>query len=247
MRTIHRSQYRDSSGHLLFGAGLQLAFERGGQTRRQMEGEDRVAAALAHVLDDQYTVIRNVVIPGDRYDLDMVVVGPTGVVEIEVLQLTRLVRGEQGWLSWDFNQNGLRLVPAELGQRAQEKIVRLANFLAQQGAPRLDINQVVVISNPEAPREFTRPGLQIVFMDELEGFMQTVLEVLRSPTPMPAKRIIEVLSLVKGHETGLIVPKTYWGMTPGQFFLILLFIVGDICLLLAGVYLVLVYNNPLGP
>jgi hypothetical protein len=177
----------------------------------------------------------------------MVVVGPTGVLEIEVLQLARLMRGEQGWLSWDFNQRGLQPVPTELGQRTQEKIARLANFLAQQGAPHLDINQVVVISNPDAPREFTLPGLQVVFMNELESFMQTMLTVLHSPTPVPAKLIVEALSLVESRETSLVIPKTYWGMTPGQFFLILLLIVGDICLLLAGLYLVLIYNNPFGP
>jgi hypothetical protein len=86
MKVLHRSKYRNSRGQVSTLHQLQITVQHGSNWKHAFGGEDRVAGLLARHLDDHYTLIRNVTLPGEADDLDMVLVGPTGVWEFEILQ-----------------------------------------------------------------------------------------------------------------------------------------------------------------
>ncbi|MDD4901730.1 MAG: nuclease-related domain-containing protein [Patescibacteria group bacterium] len=48
------------------------------------EGEKKVYDELRKVLDDKYTVYPNYIIPGHKFDLDFLIVGPKGLIVMEV-------------------------------------------------------------------------------------------------------------------------------------------------------------------
>jgi hypothetical protein len=48
------------------------------------EGEKKVYDELVKVLDDKYTVYPNYIIPGHKFDLDFLIVGPKGLIVMEV-------------------------------------------------------------------------------------------------------------------------------------------------------------------
>lgn len=48
------------------------------------EGEQKVFKELSNVLGDKYTVYPNYVIPGHKFDLDFLIVGPKGLIVVEV-------------------------------------------------------------------------------------------------------------------------------------------------------------------
>lgn len=48
------------------------------------EGEQKVFKELSSVLDDKYTVYPNYIIPGHKFDLDFLIVGPKGLIVVEV-------------------------------------------------------------------------------------------------------------------------------------------------------------------
>jgi hypothetical protein len=162
--------------------------------RRAKAGEDRVANALARLLDDDYYLLRNVPLPDDPYDLDMVLVGPTGVWEFEILHFQRLVNTDEGWVHWDFNQQTPQPIPAVLISRTQEKVTQLRQFLARNGILEVEINQANILSTPNAPRDFTLPGLQVVFLDELEGFVRTAASLFTASQPVPVAKLVELLN-----------------------------------------------------
>lgn len=164
----------------------------GGQRARA--GEDRVARALARLLDDKYYLLRNVPLPGDPYDLDMVLVGPTGVWEFEILHFQRLVNTDRGWVYWDSNQRSPQPIPAVLIQRTLDKVTQLKAYLAKNGFPAVEINQANILSTPHAPRDFTLPGLQVVFLEELGGFVNTAASLFTSGQPVPVAALLKVLS-----------------------------------------------------
>jgi hypothetical protein len=240
MRAIHRADYRGPSGEIPLFSAIRNTFKRGNQWRRQLAAEDRVAAILARTLDDDYHLIRNLVLPDDRYDLDMVLVGPAGIWEFEVLPLVGLVHSEEGWVHWDYNQQGLRPVPLDLGQRARDKVTRLSRYLAERGLPDLDINQALVLASPNPPRDFSLPGVEVVFPDQLEHFMQAALNVLRSPTPV--KDVVEQLSRAEGTEAESYEAERLWGMTPPQVLVILILAFLDVCLLATFLTAALIYS-----
>jgi len=241
MKVIHRSEFRSASGYISLGNMLRATTTRGSQWQRELAGEDRVAQALGRLLDDQYSLIRNLVIPGDKYDLDMVLVGPTGLWEFEVIHFTGLVNTENGWMCWDFTQGQVRPIPRELVQRTQEKADNLAAYLAQLGLP-VEVSQATVLSTPNAPREFAVPGLQVVFVDEVQGFIQTALQLLKPAAPVPVEEIVGKLAGIEGRETGEYSPDKVLGMTQTQFFIVLTLGVGALCVLIGCLTAYLYYQ-----
>ena len=239
MKIIHRSEFRDKAGFVSFGRAVRATVQRGGQWERERKGEDRVSAALSQLLDDKYVLIRNLVLPGEKYDLDMILVGPAGVWEFEILHFTALVNTENGWMCWDFNQNGVRPIPREIGERAQAKAASLANFLAQQGLT-VEVNQAVILSTVGAPRDFSIGAMQLIFVEELKGFIQTALELLRPAAPVPVDQVVNLLGGIQGKEAPPEIPDLVFGMTVTQFFILLALAVGVVCILsgFVGVYLI---------
>jgi hypothetical protein len=231
MKVIHRSEFRNAQGFISLGNMIRATTKRGSQWQRELAGEDRVADALGKLLDDRYTLIRNLVLPGDPYDLDMVLVGPAGVWEFEVLHFTGLVNTETGWMTWDFTLGQVRPVPRELVQRTQDKAARLAQYLAEQSLP-VEVNQATILSTLKAPRDFAVPGLQVVFVEEMPGFIQTAMDLLKPAAPVPVEPVVARLAGVRGHETGEYAPSEVLGMTLTQFFIVLTLAVGMICVLL---------------
>jgi hypothetical protein len=59
------------------------AYKEYGNYKRGREGEDKVAQQMQAHLDGQWTVFRNVLLPGRRDDIDFVLVGPAGIFAVE--------------------------------------------------------------------------------------------------------------------------------------------------------------------
>jgi len=53
-----------------------------------MEGEDTVENKLREMLDERYRILRNFKIPGREFDIDFVIVGPKGLILLEVKNYT---------------------------------------------------------------------------------------------------------------------------------------------------------------
>lgn len=242
MKVIHRSEFRNTLGFVSPGNALRATVKRGSQWQRELAGEDRVGAALGKALDDRHFLIRNLVLPSDKFDLDMVLVGPTGMWEFEVLHFTGLVNTDNGWMCWDFTQGGVRPIPREIAERAQGKAAHLTTFLAEQGLPGIEVNQAVILSTPNAPREFSIAGMQVIFIEELGGFIQTAMELLKPEQPLPVDQIVALLSRVQGRETAQYVPEKVMGMTPVQFYIVLTLGVGVVCVVLAFLVALLFYE-----
>ncbi len=165
----------------------------GPSDQRAKAGEDRIAGLLGRLLDDDYYLLRNVALPGDPYDLDMVLVGPAGVWEFEILHFQRLVSINGIWMHRAPGQVA-QAIPLILIQRTLEKVTRLKEFLAQNGITGVgEVNQVNILSSPHEPRDFTLPGLQVVFVEEMEGFVKTAVRLFKAGQPVPVAKIIKVL------------------------------------------------------
>ncbi len=134
--------------------------------RRGKEGEERVVELLRQVLDDRWTLFRNLKVPGmGRGDLDGVLVGPTGVWLLEIKNFSGRYRnrGEQ-WFYW--KHNGWRRMKDNPSRQARRNAGRLAAFLKERGV-RLWVYPVIVWANPEKPPVLESPAVPVWTMDRL--------------------------------------------------------------------------------
>jgi len=165
--------------------------------RRGQQGEDRVVDAIRSSLDAQWTLFRNVVLPGrNRADIDAVLVGPPGVWALEIKNLTGEYRnvGER----WERRVGAdWRPHAASPSNQAQRNAARLAQFLRADGIVQwvepavvwANPTGLVSVENPAAPvwtsehlgdelsnlwyRKGMDPTAQVRILDKLGALLQS--------------------------------------------------------------------------
>ncbi|HET8632058.1 MAG TPA: nuclease-related domain-containing protein [Thermomicrobiales bacterium] len=149
------------------------SFALAGRARRRARrfaagerGEDALAAALARDLPDDYTLYRNLRLPGYRADLDAVLLGPPGVVVLE----NKAYRGEfvlyhDRWYRADPDGD-LRPWRASPTCQAADNAARLAAWLMRQGLGGVPVHPLVVLSSGAVREERRRPATPVVPLTE---------------------------------------------------------------------------------
>lgn len=149
---------------------LESAFDKMGRQienyRKGQEGEDAVVEALRQSLDGEWTLFRNVVLPGrNRADIDGVLVGPPGIWALEVKTLAGEYRniGEQ----WEYRAgNRWRLFRKSPSRQAQDNAARLSSFLKADGIKQW-VTAVVIWASRESPLSVENPMVAVWTMDRL--------------------------------------------------------------------------------
>jgi hypothetical protein len=118
--------------------------------RKGQEGEDQVVEAMRQSLDGNWTLFRNVTLPGrNRADIDAVLVGPPGVWVAEIKTFGGEYRniGEH----WEVRAGGRwKLLGSSPSRQAQDNAARLSNFFKADGLTQW-VNPAVVWANPDSP------------------------------------------------------------------------------------------------
>jgi hypothetical protein len=130
------------------------------------EGEDQVVEAMRQNLNGDWTLFRNVALPGrNKADIDAVLVGPPGVWALEVKRFTGEYRniGEH----WEYRAgNRWKLLRKSPSRQAQNSAVRLADFFKADGLKQW-VTAVVVWANLESPVTVENPLVAVWTLDRL--------------------------------------------------------------------------------
>lgn len=133
--------------------------------RKGQEGEDQVIEVMRQNLDRNWTLFRNVTLPGrNKADIDAVLVGPPGVYALEIKTFTGEYRniGEH----WEVRADNWKLLKSSPSRQAQDNAVRLSNFFK---ADRLKqwVTPAVVWANRESPVSVENPIVAVWTLDRL--------------------------------------------------------------------------------
>jgi hypothetical protein len=134
--------------------------------RKGQEGEEQVVEAMRQSLDGNWTLFRNVNLPGrNKADIDGVLVGPSGVWALEVKMFSGEYRniGEH----WECRAGNkwimLRKSPS---RQVQDSAVRLANFFKADGIKQW-VTPAVVWANRANPLTVENPSVAVWRIDQL--------------------------------------------------------------------------------
>jgi hypothetical protein len=138
-----------------------------GSYRQGQRGEDRVFEVVLRALDGEWTVFRNLTLPGRRRgDLDLVLVGPPGVWALEVKAYQGKYRNmgevweKRAGQSW----KRLRKSPS---RQAVNAAASLGRFLQADGL-RTFVIPAVVWANEERVPQVENPTVAVWAIDRLE-------------------------------------------------------------------------------
>jgi hypothetical protein len=166
-------------------------FLRGG---REKTGEDQIIAQFGKALPgDDHVLLRHLALPGSADKLGLVLVGPEGIWHLEQVHLASLVNNAGVWMYWDYAKQSIQPVPfTQLASQARSRLAELQAFLGQAG---LGARQALVVTSPNAPRDFTVPGMDLVlFVDEAAEFVKDILPKYAPETPLAVGEVVDLLT-----------------------------------------------------
>ncbi len=183
----------------LFDWMMSKIEERIQNYRLGQEGEERVVEAMRQSLDGNWTLFRNITLPGrNKGDIDLVLVGPTGVWAVEVKTFTGEYRniGER----WEYRVgNRWKLLKSSPSRQAQNNAARLAGFFRADGI-RQWVTPVVAWANPENPPSVENPMVAVWTLDRLPEELGNIWQG-RTVEESVRARIIEKLTTLCRTET----------------------------------------------
>ncbi len=150
-------------------------------------GEEHVVEALRAQLDSEWTLFRNIVLPGRKGgDLDAVLVGPTGIWALEVKNFTGVYRYVRN--RWErTTKRGWEPVKSDPAAQARRNAARLHGFLEADDMAQY-VNGVVVWANPDSPIEVADSDTPVWKLDRLEA----PLTIARSRSALPSERLARI-------------------------------------------------------
>lgn len=123
--------------------------------RNGREAEERVLEELRAALDNRWTIFRNLVLPGAKGDIDLVLVGPSGVYVLEVKAYKPTVRINNG--AWERQEKKKwRSFGSNPSVQAKRNAAGVSDYLKCHGIP-LWVNPIVVLTEPQPVTNFVNP------------------------------------------------------------------------------------------
>ncbi|HTX93175.1 MAG TPA: nuclease-related domain-containing protein [Anaerolineales bacterium] len=160
--------------------------------RQGQKGEERTIEVILQALDGNWSLFRNILLPGrNKADLDTVLVGPSGVWVLEIKNFTGEYRniGEQWEYRGKKRWNPYKKSPS---RQAQNGAARLGNFLRADGIDQW-VDSAVVWANQENPLIAENPSVAVWSLDRLSDELGNVWQDEKVP-PATRLKIVEKLT-----------------------------------------------------
>ena len=165
-----------------FDAQIRLSY-------RGQRGEERVVNTLYHLLDEDWHLFRNLEVPGQRGDIDFLLIGPNGVFTVEVKAYSGQYRniGEK----WE-RQLGPQWLDtfSNPSKQAKRNAARLAGILRNQDVQQW-ITPIVVWANPESSVTVTSPTVAVWQLDEIGSRLTEI----QPNYPLPPERVEQIVQV----------------------------------------------------
>lgn len=176
MKIIDHSTYVDEQGNISFSDRVRGTLKNGLSWYPEMQSQRTVIAHLARVLDNKFTLLRNIFLPEIGVQIPMVLVGPPGVRVLLSSPLRGIFRAkEETWLVHD-SKGGFKQANPNLISRVLLLSRAVDTYLKQRGFGLPEIESVVVLSNPGIHVDTVRPAARVILLDAIERFAATLLQ-----------------------------------------------------------------------
>ena len=116
-----------------------------------VSGENTVFKELTQILNpDEYKVYRNIVLPEARGDIDLLLVGPTGIGIIEVKKYSTKTIFSYNKAQYVNNFGLIRFLLKDNRWQVFEQSLHLSNYLNRKGIKVSKINKAILYIDPDS-------------------------------------------------------------------------------------------------
>jgi hypothetical protein len=142
----------------------------------EMKSQETVVANLGRVLDQRYTLLRNVPLPDGGVTIPLILLGPDGITVIYNSPLRGIFRAAGD--SWEIMDNRLRNFKSARPNLITRTLIMTRafdNFLSQKEYS-LETDGVLVFTDPGIHVNTTRSDVRVILMDAIERFGARLLQ-----------------------------------------------------------------------
>jgi nuclease-like protein len=177
-------------GWLSLGRSTKQELDRYRSFRKGRQGEEAVVEKLRSVLDNHWTIFRNLHLPDRKNDLDVVLVGPDGVWVVEVKAYEGTMRAANGKWARQTKKGWVKLKEDPLAQ-VTRNATRLNDYLKRNNIVRY-VERAIALSELQPVTNFDSPDVPIWLPPTIEEHVTT----LTTRTPLTEKEIDKINELL---------------------------------------------------
>jgi hypothetical protein len=159
----------------------------------ETEAQRSVMPVLENVLDKNFTLLRNVTLPGLETSIPFILIGPPGVYVLYVTNLNGMLRakGEQ-WGT--ISGNSFKPEKPNLLTRTERMSRAVQVFLQRQKyGDMVGVEAILLCANPGIHVDSLRPIVRVVMRDALERFASSIMQARVLLTPEAVHDIVNRL------------------------------------------------------
>lgn len=198
MKIIDLSTLRNENGKIPFRVWVSRSISEGFGWRVDLDAQDHIIPILERILGNEFTLIRDVKLPGLETPIPMVLIGPPGVYVLYAsgIKGTFRARGD-AWLVLDSSGN-MHSAHPNLPTRTRLYAEAIRKFLAQNSFNLMEIEPVLLFSRPEAFVENIKSPIRIVMCDGLESYAGSLRLLNTLFSPMECSGMVNLLANPEG-------------------------------------------------
>ena len=114
-----------------------------------VQAKDAVIASLERMLDNRYVVLRDVILPGLKVPVPLVLVGPSGVHVLNPSSIRGVYRAQgENWERMDQRRRDFKPAQPNLIMRAELLARAVKKFLTERGYELPEVEAVLIFTDP---------------------------------------------------------------------------------------------------
>lgn len=177
MKVINCSPFRDEDGSIGLNDRLRGTWQFGFTWNKETQAQDRLVSQLKTQLDNKYTLVRDVSLPGLGIPIPMVLIGPTGVQVFYASALQGLYRAKENFWSV-MDSRSRRYTPSQpnLIKRTSLMSQAIFGFLNNKGFQVEETEPVLFFSDPNIHVDAIHPAVHIILADGASRFIENLAQ-----------------------------------------------------------------------
>ena len=193
MKVLDYSPIPFETGNTSFQDRLRGIMQFGFSWIPEMKSQEVVQTMLGRLLDDSFTLIRNLALPGAEITVPLILVGPHGLNVMYNSYLRGVYRAkEEDWGIMDTRARGFKpakpnlIIRTKLMARAVETYLNDAGF-------KVENESVLVFTHPGVHVDTQRPAVRVLLFDALERFGARLSQSRRVLAPEDVRAVVNAL------------------------------------------------------
>lgn len=192
MKIIDQTPFVSENGEISVMDRAKATLKFGPAWYPEIQAQQQVLPILKQTLDRNYTLLRNLTLPGMGASIPFILVGPPGIFVIYVTHLRGLFRAKGDQLG-TISGNTFKPVTPNLLNVTVRMARAVQLYLKRQGYEDMDVEAILLCADPGMHVDSQRPIARVVMRDALERFLLSLAQGRIVLTPEQASRVAERL------------------------------------------------------